>query len=300
MTQILMTPQEISTWRQRQTQASPLVFIPTMGALHEGHLSLIHQAQSLGGHVVVSVFVNPTQFSAQEDFHVYPRNIQQDVALLTSVDVDAVFLPSFDTVYPHGLPQATQITVPELSTVWCGHSRPGHFDGVASVLVRLFHLVQPTHAVFGEKDFQQLVLVRRLVSDLSYPITILSVPTKREPSGLASSSRNAYLSPADRQRASVIYLALTEAARLFVAHTPFQDIITMVREKIESEGLQIDYVGLVDDHYLQDLLPTAPIGRLLVAATLGNTRLIDNIALSRQLHTRPTESVSPQPAATTT
>ena len=300
MTQILLTQQDIRTWRTRQGQSHPLVLIPTMGALHEGHLSLINQAKAVGGEVVVSVFVNPTQFSAQEDFHVYPRNIQQDVALLTSVDVDAVFLPSFDTVYPHGLTHATQIKVPELSTIWCGHSRPGHFDGVASVLVRLFHLIQPTHAVFGEKDFQQLVLIRRLVSDLSYPITILSAPTKREPNGLASSSRNAYLSPADRQRASVIYRALTEGSRLFSAHAPFHDIKTTVQHHIEAEGLQIDYVGLVDDHYLHDLLPTATIGRLLVAATLGRTRLIDNIALTRQLQPRAKELATPPTAVSST
>ena len=281
MTHILLTQQDIHLWRHRHGKLPPLVLIPTLGALHEGHLSLIRKAKTVGGQVMVSVFVNPTQFSGREDFHVYPRNIQQDVALLTSVDVDAVFLPSFDTVYPHGLPQATQITVPELSTIWCGHSRPGHFDGVASVLVRLFHLAQPTHAVFGEKDFQQLVLVRRLVSDLSYPITILSVPTKRESNGLASSSRNAFLSPSDRQRASVIYRALTEGARLFAEHTPLQVIQDTVHQQIESEGLVIDYVGLVDDYYLQDLLSTATMGRLLVAATLGRTRFIDHIALTR-------------------
>ncbi len=186
----------LAPWRE-----AGIAFVPTMGNLHDGHLALVARARELAPRVVVSIFVNPLQFGPQEDYAAYPRTLEEDRARLAEAGVDLLFAPTVEVMYPRPLTEVTRVHVPGLSQILCGAARPGHFDGVATVVARLFNLVRPRHAVFGEKDYQQLMIIRRMVADLAFPIEIHGVPTVREPDGLAMSSRNRYLSPSERARA---------------------------------------------------------------------------------------------------
>lgn len=258
----------------------PVAFVPTMGALHPGHLALVTRAKEVAtgsGTTVASIFVNPTQFGPSEDFQRYPRPFEQDCEKLAGLGCDLVFAPSPDAVYH---PNAS-IVVHEtrLSRTMCGASRPGHFDGVCTIVSKLFHLVQPDFALFGQKDYQQLAIVRRLVRDLDFPIEIVGVPTVREPDGLAMSSRNAYLSPEERAQAPILYRVLTgAAARVRQTTLSPEELLRWMRAALEQAPLaKIDYAVVADPETLEArqflIVPLV----LAVAVYFGRTRLIDNV-----------------------
>ncbi|MCH7228069.1 pantoate--beta-alanine ligase [Haloferula sp. A504] len=258
----------------RRPSPSPVVLVPTMGALHEGHLALIRRAREAAGAdgtVAVSIFVNPIQFDRAEDLAAYPRPLDDDLAKCRAAAVDLVFAPEQRAVY---FPDRS-ITVLEtsLSKTLCGATRPGHFDGVCTVVLKLFNLIRPDAAVFGEKDYQQLAIIRRLVRDLDVPVEILSHPTVREPDGLAMSSRNARLDPAQRTDAPRIHRALVEASE---KHDP-ASILATARTGIESPISRIDYLELVDAETLQPAIDLSRPTRLAAAVFYGDVRLIDNV-----------------------
>jgi pantoate--beta-alanine ligase len=249
--------------------------VPTMGALHAGHAALIRRARELAPVTVVSIFVNPLQFGAGEDFDRYPRTLEADVGMCAAEGVDVVFAPPVDELYPLGDPRVT-VSAGRLGTVLEGAARPGHFDGVLTVVLKLFHLVQPDAAVFGEKDYQQLALIRRMVADLDVDVDVVGVPTVREPDGLALSSRNRYLSDDDRRAA----LALPRALQAGVAASGdgVAAVLAAARAELETEpAVTVDYLSLVDPVTFDEVTTdTAGPGRLLVAARVGGTRLLDN------------------------
>jgi pantoate--beta-alanine ligase len=264
---------------ERAQLAEPLGLVPTMGALHEGHLSLARRAREECAAVAMSIFVNPTQFGPQEDFARYPRPIERDLELARDAGVDLVFHPAPETMYPPGF--ATWVEVGGPARRWEGEHRPGHFRGVATVVTKLLAIIGPQRAYFGEKDYQQLQVVRRLVADLNLPVEIVGCPIVREPDGLALSSRNVYLTPEARPRAAALYRAL-EAGRQAAADG--ERDAAAVRETIEAvlratPGLEIDYVALVDPLTLEPVERLDAPARALIAARLGSVRLIDNIAI---------------------
>lgn len=255
-----------------------VAFVPTMGNLHAGHVSLIAAARQHGDRFVASIFVNPMQFGPNEDFAHYPRTPQQDERMLAQAGCDLMFSPDVAEVYPQGASRATRVEVPELSRILDGEFRPGHFQGVTTIVAALFHIVEPDIAVFGEKDFQQLTIIRRMVADLCMPVQILAAPTVRDTDGLAMSSRNQYLTPAERQTAPVIYRSLQAAAqRLQSGERDFAAIEAMGVRALEAAGLRPDYFAVRQS---DDLTPPSPEATRLVvltAARLGKARLIDNI-----------------------
>ena len=255
-------------------------FVPTMGNLHEGHLALVRIARRHADVVVVSVFVNPAQFGPTEDFAAYPRTFAADRALCEREGVDLLFFPSVAEMYPDG----TSVSVVEnaLSGTLCGASRPGHFNGVCTVVAKLFNLVLPDVAVFGEKDAQQLRIIRRMVRDLRFPVAIVPGPTVREADGLARSSRNQYLTPAQRPQAACLRRALDEAERLFAAgERDPQRILAAMRALVaQAPAARIDYISIVDDETLQPLAgPIAAPALVALAVWVGQPRLIDNTVL---------------------
>ena len=256
--------------------------VPTMGALHAGHDSLVSRARRDNQRVIVSVFVNPAQFGPHEDFEQYPRPFEQDRARLEALGVDAVFHPPVDQIYPPAF--RTRVDPGPLGEVLEGKSRPGHFGGVLTVVLKLLNLTQPKRAYFGQKDFQQVVLVRQLVRDLGLPVRIVAVPTVREADGLAMSSRNAYLDPSQRQLAPLIHQAVTEAAQAFTdgETDPTRLESLTIARLAKIPGLAIDYVAVVDDTTLSRPLRAAPGSVLVVAVKLGSTRLIDNVVLGAE------------------
>lgn len=264
-------------WRSQQQRTVALV--PTMGNLHEGHLSLVKKAQQQADVVVVSIFVNPMQFGANEDLESYPRTLQADCQALEHLGVDAVFTPQVDDMYPRGLEAQTRIEVPGISDILCGASRPGHFVGVATIVCKLFNMVQPQVAVFGEKDFQQLQVIRLMTQDLSLPVDIIGVPTAREPSGLAMSSRNGYLSEAQKQQAASIYRTLQQLAQKLQQGSP-QDAQRWAVEELSRTGFEVDYVEIRNADSLQPATAADAKWVALVAAKLGSTRLIDNLVIA--------------------
>jgi pantoate--beta-alanine ligase len=254
-------------------------FVPTMGALHEGHLALVREAKRRAPFVLASIFVNPTQFDPGEDFSRYPRDLGGDVAKLASVGADAVFAPEPGEMYPAG--EQTRVRVGALAEPLCGVFRPGHFEGVATVVTKLFAVAGPCVAVFGRKDYQQLAIIRRLARDLFLPVEVVGYPIVREPDGLAMSSRNAYLSAADRERALALVTGLDAAARRFAAsERDARALETAARAPVERVASSIDYVEVRD----ADSLAAIPgqVGDravLAIACRVGTTRLIDNIVL---------------------
>lgn len=264
------------TWRD---QGGRIVLVPTMGYFHEGHLSLMAYGRGQGDHLVVSIFVNPTQFGPQEDLDRYPRDLERDCDLAAKQGVDVIFAPNAEQMYPPGYQTFVEVT--EVTRGLCGASRPIHFRGVATVVLKLFNLVQPHVAVFGEKDYQQLIAMQRLVADLNVPVTVIGRPLVREADGLALSSRNVYLNPEERRAAlklsQALFLARDMAAqgersrdRLFAAITPLLDAEPLLR---------LDYLSLVDNHTLAELPTIQHTARLAIAAYVGQIRLIDNILL---------------------
>jgi pantoate--beta-alanine ligase len=258
-----------------------LGFVPTMGALHAGHLHLVRVARRHADRVAVSIFVNPTQFGPNEDFSRYPRNLERDVELLAGAGADLVLAPSADEVYPKG--EKTRVRVSGLSEHLCGPFRPGHFEGVATVVTKLLAIAGPCTAVFGRKDYQQLKIIERLARDLLLPVSVVGEPTVRDVDGLALSSRNAYLSAEERARALAIPRALAEAAAAFAAgQRRAGALIEPVRAALGAAGLRPDYAEIADADELFPLAPDAPVGdRALIAlaAFCGTTRLIDNLVL---------------------
>ncbi|MSR07984.1 MAG: pantoate--beta-alanine ligase [Gammaproteobacteria bacterium] len=255
-----------------------IALVPTMGNLHAGHLSLVGVAGKIADRVVVSIFVNPTQFGPTEDFASYPRTLDSDRRQLTRAKVDILFLPSVAEMYPYGERGGTVVSVPDLSDILCGAFRPGHFDGVASVVARLFNIVQPDTAVFGQKDYQQVAIVQRLQADLCLPIRIVVAPTARDPDGLALSSRNQYLDADGRARAPGMHQALRAcAARLRDGEREFTALETYGMADLASAGFRPDYFAIRNAVDLSS--PTATSRKLVVLAAghLGRARLIDNV-----------------------
>ncbi len=257
-------------------------FVPTMGALHAGHSALMERCRAESDFVVASIFVNPTQFAPGEDLDRYPRTLELDLDRCRNVGVDLVFYPSIPEIYPNGS-DSTLVETPGLTRILEGAARPGHFRGVATVVLKLFNIVQPDIAYFGQKDFQQLTVIRRMTTDLLLPVEIRPHPTVREPDGLALSSRNRYLSARERSTAPILHRALTRARDAVVAGLANGDRVRQIlRETLESgTGVVVDYAEVVDDRTLEPL--TELTGRraiALVAARLGSTRLLDNLYLS--------------------
>ena len=258
-----------------------IAFVPTMGNLHAGHHSLLHLARERAGFVVASVFVNPTQFGPNEDFARYPRTPEADAAGLAAQGCDLLFLPAVDEIYPFGADAAVRVHVPGVTATLEGALRPGHFDGVATVVAKLFHLVQPDVAVFGQKDYQQLLVIRRMVRDLAFPLEILAAPIVREANGLAMSSRNQYLDASTRERAGVIHATL-QAMRAAVqgAGMAHAQIESMARAQLGEAGFVPDYAVLRRAEDLSDPAADERTGLVaLIAARAGSTRLIDNLLI---------------------
>lgn len=255
-----------------------IAFVPTMGALHDGHLALVARAKDLADRVVVSIFVNPLQFNDPSDLERYPRDEESDLSKLEATGCDLVWLPASADLYPEGF--ATTVRVAGVSERWEGEHRPGHFDGVATVVAKLFGEVVPNVALFGEKDFQQLAVIRRMATDLGLCDEIVGVPTMRETDGLALSSRNAHLSPDERERAAGLYWALRNARSSILAGQPIAAALGEGRNALLLAGFsRIDYFALVDAATLEPLDEPKEGSRLIAAAVMGTTRLIDNLAL---------------------
>jgi pantoate--beta-alanine ligase len=263
----------------RQT-GRPIVLVPTMGALHRGHLALVERARrEPAGYVVVSIFVNPTQFSPGEDLDAYPRRLEADCSACEAAGVDLVFAPAADQIYTSDA--STVVHVQGLTETLCGPHRPGHFDGVATIVTKLLNIVQPDRAIFGEKDYQQLQVIRRLVRDLNLPVEIDGAPTVRESDGLALSSRNAYLSTTQRQQATSLFQALSYAAeRVQAGDEDALQLIDVMRKILTEAGpVSIDYVQIVDPETLEDVVRIDRPVQAAIAARIGQTRLIDNLRL---------------------
>jgi pantoate--beta-alanine ligase len=275
--QIIEHIQEMQRWSEIQRhRGARIVFVPTMGFLHDAHLRLVRDGKKRGDRVVVSIFVNPAQFSPNEDFAAYPRDFEWDRGLLESEHADVLFYPSVREIYPEGY--QTHVDVDNLSALLCGAHRPGHFQGVATVVAKLFNIVRPHVAIFGEKDYQQLQLVRRLVRDLNFDIEIVGHPIVREADGLAMSSRNIYLSPEERQASLCLSRALVQAACIVHRGETRGRVITeAVRAGIEKEPLaRVEYVTLCDSVTLEPLEEIQESALLALAVRIGKTRLIDN------------------------
>lgn len=275
---IINTLSDLRAWRKEQESVA---FVPTMGNLHKGHLSLVKAAFEHCPTVIVSIFVNPLQFGKNEDLDAYPRTFEQDCEYLKALGVQAVFSPKADTIYPDGMERHTVVSVPNLPDHHCGDSRPGHFDGVSTIVCKLFGMVQPDVAVFGEKDFQQLAIIRKMTEDLCLPIRILSAPIYREADGLAMSSRNGYLSQHERTIAPKLFEHLNQLKNSLLTNTPLEAALTAFNQAITQSGFSPDYCNLANATTLE---PDATLSKshpqvLLVAAFLGKTRLIDNIEL---------------------
>lgn len=267
------------TARQLRAKSRKIGFVPTMGALHEGHLALVHRVKELADVTVVSIFVNPTQFGPGEDFERYPRDLAGDADVLIAEGVDYLFAPDPPDVYPEG--PRTYVEVQDLSTRLEGASRPGHFRGVTTVVLKLFEIVHPTVAAFGQKDAQQAVIIQRMVEDLMLDVEILVLPTVRDSDGLAKSSRNAYLSEAERAAARAVPRAL-ELGESLVAEgeRDAEIVVRKVRARLEEEALiRVDYVALVDSRHLEPPVEIAGETFLLVAVFVGRTRLLDNVLI---------------------
>ncbi|NQZ13180.1 MAG: pantoate--beta-alanine ligase [Algicola sp.] len=267
---------QVRAWHQA---GQSVAFVPTMGNLHDGHSSLVQEASKRADKVVVSIFINPMQFDNQEDLAIYPRTMEDDSNVLKAMNTDLLFLPTPDIMYPKGLDNTTFVEVPMLSGLFCGNSRPGHFRGVTTVVNKLLNLVEPDVAIFGEKDFQQLLLIRHMVADLFMNVEIVGAPTLREPSGLAMSSRNNYLSTEDREdKAPIIYQVLSETkAQIKAGDRDFANLELAAAKRIDEAGLNTDFFSIQNAANLSDAQSDDTDLVILVAAFLGKARLIDNL-----------------------
>ncbi|KPC56098.1 MULTISPECIES: pantoate--beta-alanine ligase [Pseudomonas syringae group genomosp. 2] len=265
-----------------RSEGKRIALTPTMGNLHSGHAALVAKAAQRADFVVATIFVNPLQFGPNEDLATYPRTLAADQEKLLQAGCNLLFTPNVEEMYPHGMADQTLVSVPHLSQGLCGASRPGHFEGVATVVSKLFNMVQPDLAIFGEKDFQQLAVIRAMVRDLNMPIQIIGEPTVRADDGLALSSRNGYLNEAQRAAAPALYQAIRQTADAISAgEQDFDALLTSKKQQLEAAGFRIDYLEIRD---ATSLRPTTAENRdvvILAAAFLGKTRLIDNLHLTR-------------------
>jgi pantoate--beta-alanine ligase len=267
----------IASWRQ---DGATIGFVPTMGALHAGHLSLIKRALAETDRVVASIFVNPKQFSPGEDLAAYPRGLERDRQMLEDAGCALLFAPQVADIYPEGF--ATSVSVSGLTEGLDGATRPNFFGGIATVVAKLFILVAPDKAFFGEKDYQQLLVVRRMTTDLGLPVEVIGCPTVRDPDGLAMSSRNVYLSPAERQQALVLPQTLTSVAEAIAGGADIAKVLRDGCATLEAAGFRLDYLELRDAETLAPLRHLSRPARLFVGGYLGKTRLIDNVPVSRK------------------
>ncbi|PHS31450.1 MAG: pantoate--beta-alanine ligase [Methylophaga sp.] len=268
--------QQISTWKRAGKR---IAFVPTMGNLHQGHLSLVSKAKKLADKVIVSIFVNPLQFDDKTDLSVYPRTLDADIQQLSEVECDVVFTPTAEVMYPNGMEEQTRIIVPGVDDKLCGQARPGHFDGVATVVTKLLNMVQADVAVFGEKDYQQLLLIKKMVADLDLAVEIVGLPTFREKSGLAMSSRNQYLTDPQRIQAVEIYRILNAIkTEIEKGEADFITLEQQAIDELKQLGFEPDYVDIRHAGSLEPAKSTDKMLRILLAARLGKARLIDNIA----------------------
>ncbi|EIN7842554.1 pantoate--beta-alanine ligase [Salmonella enterica] len=263
--------------RRLRQEGKRVALVPTMGNLHDGHMKLVDEAKARADVVIVSIFVNPMQFDRPDDLVRYPRTLQEDCEKLNKRKVDYVFAPAVEEIYPQGLEGQTYVDVPGLSTMLEGASRPGHFRGVSTIVSKLFNLIQPDIACFGEKDFQQLALIRKMVADMSYDIEIVSVPIIRAKDGLALSSRNAYLTAEQRKIAPGLYNVMNSIAeKLIAGNRELQEIIAIAEQELNEKGFRADDIQIRDADTLQELTETSKRAVILAAAWLGQARLIDN------------------------
>jgi pantoate--beta-alanine ligase len=280
--EIIASPADMQRWSEdARRRGATIAFVPTMGFLHEGHLTLMREGRRRASLLASSLFVNPTQFGPNEDFSRYPRNFERDCELMETVPVDVLFAPEPDVMYPSG--SQTWVEATDITQGLCGAHRPGHFRGVTTVVAKLFNVVKPHVALFGEKDYQQLRSIQRMVTDLNFDLEIVPVPTVRERDGLAMSSRNAYLSPEERERALALSRALEAASECFRAGacTPIQ-LACAARAVLErTKGLEIEYIEAVDAESLQRVERNDRPIVVAIAARVGKTRLIDNMVFAR-------------------
>ncbi|MFM5837280.1 pantoate--beta-alanine ligase [Aeromonas rivipollensis] len=272
--------EQIGQWRR---EGRAIAFVPTMGNLHQGHLTLVDEARSHGDKVVVSIFVNPLQFDKAEDLANYPRTLEQDCAALQAAGVDLVFTPTPELMYPQGLASQTFVEVPGLSSLLEGALRPGHFRGVSTVVTKLFNLVQPDVACFGQKDYQQLALIRKMVADMAMPVEIVGVPTVRAEDGLALSSRNGYLTAAERALAPELARTMNWIAEQIEAgnnHLP--SLVAQASQRLDNVGFKTDAIDIVDADTLESSTAASKRLVILMAAYLGKARLIDNSVVTLQ------------------
>lgn len=270
--------EQTAEWRLHDEH---IALVPTMGSLHAGHLALVELAREHAERVIVSIFVNPTQFGEGEDFEDYPRTLERDKRRLKQTAADIIFAPDIDTVYPFGLEMATKVSVPGLTENFCGAARPGHFDGVTTVVARLFALVQPDVAIFGQKDYQQQLVLRHMAKDMSLPIGIITAETVRADDGLALSSRNSYLSEDERAKAPLLYETLSSVSTdLQSGRRDFEELEVLAVAKLADAGFDVEYLSIrralnleIPDRDCDDLV-------VLVAAQLGKARLIDNVVVT--------------------
>ncbi|EIX8947868.1 pantoate--beta-alanine ligase [Salmonella enterica] len=263
--------------RRLRQEGKRVALVPTMGNLHDGHMKLVDEAKARADVVIVSIFVNPMQFDRPDDLVRYPRTLQEDCEKLNKRKVDYVFAPAVEEIYPQGLEGQTYVDVPGLSSMLEGASRPGHFRGVSTIVSKLFNLIQPDIACFGEKDFQQLALIRKMVADMSYDIEIVGVPIIRAKDGLALSSRNAYLTAEQRKIAPGLYNVMNSIAeKLIAGNRELQEIIAIAEQELNEKGFRADDIQIRDADTLQELTETSKRAVILAAAWLGQARLIDN------------------------
>jgi pantoate--beta-alanine ligase len=279
VTTIAAVREHVHGWRREGLRVA---FVPTMGNLHAGHVSLIEAARRHGQRFIASIFVNPMQFGPNEDFAHYPRTPSEDERMLAEAGCSLMFSPDVGEIYPNGSERATRVEVPGVSRILEGEFRPGHMEGVSTVVAKLFHIVEPDVAVFGEKDFQQLTVIRRMVADLCMPVDIIGAPTVRDADGLAMSSRNQYLTPTQRAVAPKIYQALeAAAARVQAGDADFASIERAGLQALESAGFRPDYFSVRQAHDLSTATPAARELVILTAARIGKARLIDNVQVRR-------------------
>ena len=276
--QTVRTSEELTRAVAQLKRRGTLALVPTMGALHAGHMALVEEAQRRADSVAATIFVNPMQFGAGEDLDLYPRRESEDAEMLEKAGCELIWVPSTDDIYPGGF--ATTIKVSGVSERWEGEARPGHFDGVATVVAKLLLAVRPDLALFGEKDFQQLAVIRRMTADLNFGVSIIGVPTVRDPDGLALSSRNAYLSADQRRSATALPQALQAARDAVRGGKPVAETLSEARNLLRNAGFsRIDYLALVDAQTLEPVDRPEGEMRLIAAAVIGSARLIDNLAV---------------------
>ncbi|AZG74601.1 pantoate--beta-alanine ligase [Shewanella livingstonensis] len=270
--------EHVSAWRRK---GETVAFVPTMGNLHQGHVTLVNEAKKRTDHVVVSIFVNPMQFSVNEDLDGYPRTLTQDSDKLMAAGAEILFTPTAEIIYPKGFSQQTFVEVPDIGDELCGASRPGHFRGVATIVTKLFNIVQPDIALFGRKDFQQLMIIKTMVEDLSMPIEVIGIETIREKSGLAMSSRNGYLTTDEKHSAATLKQALDNIVDAIQNNQPTQQAIATAEQSLINAGFTPDYLEVRNANTLRQATAADTALVVIAAAYLGKARLIDNVTFSR-------------------